>query len=71
MGTNKTQQTEFNNFVDDLYDVVFQKTADYLSDCVGSDAWGEELHETHGTIMYNAVAKIAKDMGLKIIEDGD
>lgn len=65
MRTTKTQQTEFNNFVDDLYDVVFQKTADYLSDCVGSDGWGEELHETHGTIMYNAVKELAKIMGIK------
>jgi len=71
MGTNKTQQTEFNNFVDDLYDVVFQKTADYLSDCVGSDSWGEELHETHGTIMYNAVKELAKIMGFKNVENGN
>lgn len=65
MGTNKTQQTEFDNFVDDLYDVVFQKTAEYLSDCVGSDDWGEELHETHGLIMYNAVKELAKIMNIK------
>jgi hypothetical protein len=65
MGTNKTQQTEFNNFVDDLYDVVFQKTANYLSDCIGEDDWGEELHEAHGTIMYNAVKELAKIMGIK------
>lgn len=65
MGTNKTQQTEFNNFVDGLYDVVFQETAKYLSDCVGSDGWGEELHETHGTIMYNAVEALAKIMNIK------
>ncbi len=69
MGTNKTQQTEFNNFVDGLYDIVFQETANYLSDCVGSDGWGEELHDAHGIIMWNAVAKIAKDMGFKNVED--
>ena len=65
MGTNKTQQTEFNNFVDDLYDVVFQKTADYLSDCVGESFWGEELHETHGIIMHNAIKELAKLMNIK------
>jgi hypothetical protein len=65
MGTNKTQQTEFNNFVDDLYDVVFQKTANYLGDCIGEDDWGEALHEAHGTIMYNAVKELAKIMGIK------
>lgn len=62
MATNKIQQTEFNNFVDHLYDKVFQETADYLSDCIGTDEWGEELHETHGTIMYNAVEALAKTM---------
>jgi hypothetical protein len=60
METNKTKQTEFDNFVDELYDVVFQKTANYVSDCIGSDGWGEELHETHGIIMYNAIEALAK-----------
>ncbi len=62
MRTNKTQQTEFNNFVDHLYDKVFQETAEYLSDCIGEDCWGEELHETHGIIMYNAIKELAKSM---------
>lgn len=60
MKTNKTKQTEFNNFVDHIYDVVFQETANYVSDCIGSDAWFEELHETHGIIMYNAIEALAK-----------
>ena len=65
MGTNKIKQTEFNNFVDHLYDKVFQETADYLSYCIGTDEWGEELHEAHGTIMYNAVEALAKIMNIK------
>ena len=59
---NKIKQTEFNNFTDHLYDVIFQETSNYLSDCIGSDGWGEELHETHGVIMYNAVKALAKTM---------
>jgi hypothetical protein len=58
------KETEFNNFTDHLYDVVFQETANYVSDCIGSDSWGEELHETHGTIMYNAVRELAKTMNI-------
>jgi len=65
MVTNKTKQTEFNNFTDHLYDVVFQETANYVSDCIGEDDWGEELHETHGVIMYNAVKALAKTMNIK------
>jgi len=34
-----------------------------------SDDWGEELHNAHGITMWNAVAKIAKDMGFKNIEN--
>ena len=64
MATNKTQQTEFNNFVDHLYDKVFQETANYVSDVVGTDGWGEGLHEVHGLIMYNAVEAVAKEMGI-------
>ena len=65
MKTNKTQQTEFDAFVDHLYDKVFQETADYLSDCIGTNDWGEDLHEAHGTIMYNAVEALAKIMNIK------
>jgi hypothetical protein len=54
------EKTEFNNFTDHLYDVIFQETANYISDCIGSDGWGEELHETHSIIMYNAVMALAK-----------
>ena len=64
MGTNKTQQTEFNNFTDHLYDVIFEETSKYLSDCVGTNEWGEELHEAHGIIMYNAVTALAKKMDI-------
>ena len=56
---------EFENFTDHLYDVIFEETAKYLSDCVGSDDWGDELHETHGTIMYNAVEELAKIINIK------
>ena len=45
--------------------MIFEETAKYISDCVGSEDWGEELHNAHGITMWNAVAKIAKDMGLK------
>ena len=62
---NKIKKTEFDNFTDGLYDVIFQETANYLRDCIGSEGWAEELHNAHGIIMFNAVAKIAKDMGLK------
>ena len=65
MATNKIKQTEFDSFVDHLYDKVFQETADYLSDCVGTSFWAEELHETHGIIMYNAVKSLAKLMNVK------
>jgi hypothetical protein len=56
------KKTKFDNFTDHLYDVVFQETANYVSDCIGSDDWGEELHETHGIIMYNAIEALAKTM---------
>ena len=62
---NKIKTTEFDAFTDGLYDLIFEETAKYISDCVGSDDWGEELHNAHGITMWNAVAKIAKDMGLK------
>ena len=61
---SKLKNTEFDNFTDRLYDVIFEETSKYLSDVVGGDDWGEELHNAHGIIMWNAVAKIAKDMGL-------
>ena len=56
------KKTEFDNFTDHLYDVVFEETANYVSDCIGNDGWGEELHETHGVIMYNAIEALAKTM---------
>ena len=56
------KKTEFDNFTDHLYDVIFQETVNYLSDCIGSDGWGEELHEAHGVIMYNAIETLAKTM---------
>ena len=49
------RKTEFDNFTNHLRDVIFQETSNYVSDCIGSDDWGEELHEAHGIIMYNAV----------------
>ena len=66
---NKIKNTEFNTFTDHLYDVIFNETAKYISDCVGSGDWGEELHNVHGIIMWNAVAKIAKDMGFENIKN--
>ncbi len=62
---NKIKNTEFNAFTYHLYDLIFEETAKYFSDCIGSEDWGEELNNAHGIIMRNAVAKIAKDMGLK------
>ena len=62
---NKIKKTEFDAFTDHLYDVIFEETAKYISDCVGSGDWGEELHNAHGTTMWNAVAKIAEDMRYK------
>jgi len=56
------RKTEFYNFTDHLYDVIFQETANYMGNCIGSNGWGEELHETHGIIMYNAVEALAKTM---------
>jgi len=61
----KIKRTEFDDFTDNLYDVIFQKSADYLSDCIGTSDWGEELHEAHGLIMYKAVEAISKTMGIK------
>jgi hypothetical protein len=57
-------KTEFDNFTDHLYGVIFEETANYVSDCIGSDGWGEELHETHGIIMFNAVKALAKLMNI-------
>ena len=56
------KKTEFDNFTDHLYDVIFEETSNYLSDCIGSDGWGEDLHEAHGVIMYNAIEALAKKM---------
>ena len=56
---------EFENFTDHIQDVIFQKTSEYLSDCVGTDYWDEELHEAHGLIMYNVVNAISKKINIK------
>ena len=56
------KQTEFENFTDHLYDVIFQESVEYLSNCVGTSDWGEELHEAHGLIMYNAIESLSKTM---------
>jgi len=61
---SKIKHTEFDGFTDHLHDVIFQQTADYLSGCVGTSEWGEELHAAHGLIMYNAVKSMAKTMRL-------
>jgi hypothetical protein len=52
------------NFTDHIQEVIFQKTSEYLSDCVGTDNWGEELHEAHGLIMQ-LVKAINKKMNIK------
>lgn len=62
---SKIKKTEFEALTDGLYDVIFEETSKYLSDCIGSEDWGEELHNVHGIIMCNAVAQIARDMRLK------
>lgn len=56
------KQTNFEHLTDHLYDIVFEETSKYLSDCVGTDGWGEELHEAHGLIMYNAIKSLSKTM---------
>jgi hypothetical protein len=56
---------EFENFKEYLHDIIFQKTSEYLSDCIGTNDWGEELHEAHGLIMYNVVKAISKKMNIK------
>ena len=56
---------EFENFKEYLHDIIFQQTSEYLSDCVGTNDWGEELHEAHGLIMYNVVKAIGKKMNIK------
>ena len=63
---SKIKHTEFDGFTDHLHDVIFQQSVDYLSDCVGTSEWGEELHEAHGLIMYNAVKSMAKTMRIKL-----
>jgi len=55
---------EFENFKDYLHDIIFQHTSEYLSDCVGTNDWGEELHEAHGLIMYNVVKAVSKKMNI-------
>jgi hypothetical protein len=56
--------SEFKNFTNHLQDKIFEETSIYLSDVIGSYEWGEEAHEVHGTIMWNAVEAIAKEMGI-------
>jgi len=56
---------EFKNFTDHIQDVIFQETSEYLSGCVGTDDWGEELYEAHGLIMYNVVKAISEKMNIK------
>ena len=58
------KKTEFDNFTDHLYNVIFEETVNYVSDCIGDDAWGEELHIAHGVIMFNAVKALAKTMNI-------
>lgn len=62
---SKIKNTEFEHFTEHLKDVIFEQTSEYLTDVTGCEDWGEELHNAHGIVMWNAVAKIAKDMGLK------
>jgi hypothetical protein len=61
----KMKTTEFDNFTDHLYDVIFQETCNYISDCIGSDGWGEEYHELHGDIMFRVVERMYNDMTKK------
>jgi len=56
--------SEFKNFTEHLQDKIFEETSIYLSNVIGSDEWGEEFHDAHGAIMWNAVEAIAKRMGL-------
>ncbi len=56
--------TEFNNFTDHIQDTIFQQTSEYLSDCVGTTEWSEDLHAAHGLIMHNVVKAISKKMNI-------
>ena len=62
------RKTEFENFTDHLYDVIFQETSNYVSDCIGSDGWGEELHEVHGIIMFNAIEALSKTITKQVVQ---
>ena len=55
-------KTHFEKFSDELFDVIFQETCEYMSDVIGTKEWGEEKHDLHGEILYRVVEKIYKDM---------
>ncbi len=47
-----------------MQDVIFQQTSMYLTDVLGTEDWGEEVHGAHGLIMYNVVKAIVKKMNI-------
>lgn len=51
-------KNNFNSLVDNAYDLLFEETCEYISDFVGNDKWGEELHNLHGEIMYNLIVEL-------------
>ena len=55
-------KSNFEEFSDQMFDIIFQHLCDYMSDILGTDGWGEEYHELHGDIMFRVVEKIYKDM---------
>lgn len=54
--------TNFNEFTQKMFDGLFQHTADYVSDLLGTENWGEEYHDLHGDIMFRVVESLYKDM---------
>jgi hypothetical protein len=58
---------EFEKFTEHLQDKIFEETSTYITDVLGTEEWGEELHEVHGIIMYNVVEAIARK--IKVIKN--
>jgi hypothetical protein len=58
---------EFEKFTEHLQDKIFEETSTYITDVLGTEEWGEELHEVHGLIMYNVVEAIARK--IKVIKN--
>ena len=58
-------KSKFEEFSDQMFDVIFQHSCDYVSDILGTSESGEEYHDLHGDIMYRLVEKMYNDMAKK------